>query len=68
MYSYILFHYFSHIFLQNGVVNSLQFVQDGDFLVAAIGREHRLGRWWNFKEVKNSIMVIPMLKLDNNPP
>ncbi|XP_015786788.1 U3 small nucleolar RNA-interacting protein 2 [Tetranychus urticae] len=52
----------------NGVVNSLQFVQDGDFLVAAIGREHRLGRWWNFKEVKNSIMVIPMLKLDNNPP
>ncbi|XP_053214493.1 U3 small nucleolar RNA-interacting protein 2-like isoform X2 [Panonychus citri] len=49
-----------------GVVNCLQFVNDGDYLVAGIGREHRLGRWWNLKEAKNSIMIIPMLKLSNH--
>lgn len=43
-----------------GFVNSLQFSSDGNFLVAAVGSEHRLGRWWRLKEVKSHILVIPL--------
>lgn len=45
-----------------GFVNSLQFTSDGTKLIAAIGQEHRLGRWWRIKEAKNSVIVIPLLK------
>lgn len=45
-----------------GFVNSLAFTNDGSKLIAAIGQEHRLGRWWRIKEAKNSVMVIPLLK------
>lgn len=45
-----------------GFVNSLAFSNDGCKLIAAIGQEHRLGRWWRIKEAKNSILVIPLLK------
>lgn len=44
-----------------GFVNSLAFSNDGSKLVAAIGQEHRLGRWWKIKEAKNSIFVIPLI-------
>ncbi|NWT07142.1 U3IP2 protein, partial [Mionectes macconnelli] len=43
-----------------GFVNSLKFSSSGDFLVAGIGQEHRLGRWWRIKEAKNSICIIPL--------
>ncbi|XP_052535294.1 U3 small nucleolar RNA-interacting protein 2 [Tympanuchus pallidicinctus] len=43
-----------------GFVNSLKFSSTGDFLVAGIGQEHRLGRWWRVKEAKNSICIIPL--------
>lgn len=43
-----------------GFVNSLNFSAAGDFLVAGIGQEHRLGRWWRIKEAKNSICIIPL--------
>ncbi|KAH3819784.1 U3 small nucleolar RNA-interacting protein 2-like isoform X1 [Dreissena polymorpha] len=43
-----------------GFVNSLQFSLDGRFLVAGVGQEHRLGRWWSNKEAKNSIVVIQL--------
>ncbi|XP_041281874.1 U3 small nucleolar RNA-interacting protein 2 [Onychostruthus taczanowskii] len=43
-----------------GFVNSLKFSAAGDFLVAGIGQEHRLGRWWRIKEAKNSICIIPL--------
>ncbi|XP_015729940.1 U3 small nucleolar RNA-interacting protein 2 isoform X2 [Coturnix japonica] len=43
-----------------GFVNSLKFSSAGDFLVAGIGQEHRLGRWWRIKEAKNSICIIPL--------
>ncbi|NWV77962.1 U3IP2 protein, partial [Dasyornis broadbenti] len=43
-----------------GFVNSLKFSATGDFLVAGIGQEHRLGRWWRIKEAKNSICIIPL--------
>ena len=43
----------------NGFVNSMQFIEDGNCLVASLGQEHRLGRWWRIKECKNSIVIIP---------
>jgi len=33
---------------------------DGDHIVAAVGQEHRLGRWWRIKEARNSIVIIPL--------
>ncbi|NXO01748.1 U3IP2 protein, partial [Rhinopomastus cyanomelas] len=43
-----------------GFINSLKFSATGDFLVAGVGQEHRLGRWWRIKEAKNSICIIPL--------
>uniref|UniRef100_A0A6J0UH88 U3 small nucleolar RNA-interacting protein 2 isoform X1 n=1 Tax=Pogona vitticeps TaxID=103695 RepID=A0A6J0UH88_9SAUR len=45
-----------------GFVNSLKFSNSGNFLVAGVGQEHRLGRWWRIKEAKNSICIIPLKK------
>ncbi|XP_013919340.1 PREDICTED: U3 small nucleolar RNA-interacting protein 2 [Thamnophis sirtalis] len=45
-----------------GFVNSLKFANSGNFLVAGVGQEHRLGRWWRIKEAKNSICIIPLKK------
>ncbi|XP_078059209.1 U3 small nucleolar RNA-interacting protein 2 isoform X2 [Mustelus asterias] len=45
-----------------GFVNSLKFSSSGDFLVAGMGQEHRLGRWWRLKEAKNGIYIIPLKK------
>ncbi|NXL94998.1 U3IP2 protein, partial [Alectura lathami] len=50
-----------------GFVNSLKFSASGDFLVAGIGQEHRLGRWWRVKEAKNSICIIPLKHRDGAP-
>lgn len=43
-----------------GFVNSLRFSKNGDFLVAGVGQEHRLGRWWRVKDAKNGWVVIPL--------
>nr|XP_015814391.2 U3 small nucleolar RNA-interacting protein 2 isoform X1 [Nothobranchius furzeri] len=43
-----------------GFVNSLKFSSSGRFLVAGVGQEHRLGRWWRLKEAKNGIYIIPL--------
>lgn len=45
-----------------GFVNSLAFTPDGKNLVAGVGQEHRLGRWWRVPEAKNSIVVIPLIR------
>lgn len=45
-----------------GFVNCLSFTPDGNYLIAGIGQEHRLGRWWRIKEARNSIVIIPLLK------
>lgn len=45
-----------------GFVNSLEFTSDGSSLIAGVGQEHRLGRWWRLKEAKNVILVIPFKK------
>ncbi|KAM4654619.1 U3 small nucleolar RNA-interacting protein 2 [Amazona ochrocephala] len=50
-----------------GFVNSLKFSAAGDFLVAGIGQEHRLGRWWRIKEAKNSICIIPLKRRATAP-
>ena len=41
-----------------GFVNSLQFSEDGSMLVAGVGQEHRLGRWWTITEAKNTIWIV----------
>jgi ribosomal RNA-processing protein 9 len=48
-----------------GWINSIQFSHgnelNGKFLVVGIGKEHKLGRWFeNIKEAKNSIVIIPL--------
>ena len=43
-----------------GFVNSLAFTEDGKYLLAAVGQEHRLGRWWRLKEAKNTLICIPI--------
>ncbi|KAK5639639.1 hypothetical protein RI129_012131 [Pyrocoelia pectoralis] len=45
-----------------GFVNDLAFIANGDYLAAAIGIEHRFGRWSVIKSAKNSIAVIPLTK------
>ena len=43
-----------------GFVNGLAIAQSGKFLAAAIGQEHRLGRWFRIKEARNSLAIIPL--------
>uniref|UniRef100_A0A8C3AD32 U3 small nucleolar RNA-interacting protein 2 n=1 Tax=Cyclopterus lumpus TaxID=8103 RepID=A0A8C3AD32_CYCLU len=50
-----------------GFVNSLKFSSSGQFLVAGVGQEHRLGRWWRLKEAKNAIYIIPLKRKLPNP-
>ncbi|XP_042865784.1 U3 small nucleolar RNA-interacting protein 2-like isoform X2 [Penaeus japonicus] len=45
-----------------GVVNSLAFTSNASHLVAGVGREHKLGRWYCIKSGKNSVLVIPLKK------
>lgn len=49
-----------------GFVNSLSFTSNGDKLIAAVGQEHRLGRWWRNKKALNRIFVIPLNKRKND--
>ncbi|KAF6029183.1 hypothetical protein EB796_012529 [Bugula neritina] len=48
-----------------GFVNDLQFASGGKFLVAALGQEHKLGRWWTMKEAKNALAIIKLPKTDS---
>jgi len=38
----------------------LKFSEDGKYLIAAIGQEHKLGRWSSKKIAKNSTIIIKM--------
>ncbi|ELU06307.1 hypothetical protein CAPTEDRAFT_122475, partial [Capitella teleta] len=49
----------------SGFVNGLRFASDGSYLAAAIGQEHRLGRWWRMKQVKNGLSLITLRKKEN---
>ncbi|XP_006620835.1 U3 small nucleolar RNA-interacting protein 2 isoform X2 [Apis dorsata] len=48
-----------------GFVNALCFTPDGTQLIAGIGQEHRLGRWWRIPEAKNVIVIIPLIQTKN---
>ena len=52
--------------LQCGFINCLQFAQSGEHLVAGVGQEHRLGRWWRDSSVRNGVAVIPLPRTQNN--
>lgn len=45
-----------------GFINALVFTPDGSTLIAGVGQEHRLGRWWRIAEAKNSIVIIPLVQ------
>lgn len=48
----------------SGFVNCLRFTSNGSFLVAGVGKEHRLGRWQCIKEAKNSIVCVPITTIN----
>ncbi|XP_033334240.2 U3 small nuclear riboprotein factor 55K [Megalopta genalis] len=48
-----------------GFINALYFTPDGTELIAGVGQEHRLGRWWRIPEAKNSIVIIPLVQTKN---
>lgn len=41
-----------------GIVNGLAFSSDGRLLVAAVGQEHKLGRWWRYAGAKNGVAFV----------
>ena len=41
-----------------GIVNGLAFSADGRTLLAAVGTEHRLGRWWKYSLAMNGVAVL----------
>lgn len=43
-----------------GFINSLVFSKSGQFLVAAVGQEPRLGRWGRIADVRNGVFVHPL--------
>ncbi|OQR96109.1 U3 small nucleolar RNA-interacting protein [Achlya hypogyna] len=47
-----------------GFVNSLSFPKDGRYLVAGVGKEHRLGRWEVQKQAKNGVVIIALPSID----
>lgn len=53
--SSVLFHNF-----QPGFVNGLSFAKSGRFVAAAVGQEHRLGRWWHQKSVHNGLRLVSL--------
>lgn len=43
-----------------GFVNAISFSANGEFLVCAVGKEHRLGRWTHLNDAKNRLLIIPL--------
>jgi len=41
-----------------GFVNSLEISACGLWIVAGVGQEHKLGRWWRDKGAKNKVVII----------
>lgn len=40
----------------NGFINDLAYTNK--MIIAACGREHKLGRWWNLKNAKDRLTII----------
>ena len=49
-------------------MNGLKFSSDGLFLAAAVGQEHRLGRWWRIKAAKNALCLVSLDKRQEPKP
>ena len=47
-----------------GIVNGLAFAADGSVLVAAVGQEHRMGRWWHYANARNGLATIALPTTD----
>jgi len=47
-----------------GFVNSLAISKCGKWIVAGVGQEHRLGRWWRDKTAKNKVVSIKVPDLE----
>ena len=68
MYVYIctyIYIYTSHFDLWRdtvaaGFVNALQLSPNGRFIMAAVGQEHRLGRWSRIAEARNGVIKLPL--------
>lgn len=45
-----------------GVINSLAFTASGSHLLAGVGQEHKMGRWYTEKSAKNAVVKIPLRK------
>lgn len=43
-----------------GIINSLQFAKSGDYLIAGVGQEHRMGRWVRIPEARNGTHIIKL--------
>ena len=43
-----------------GFVNSLKFTADAVALIAGVGQEHRMGRWWRETAAKNAVCLFPL--------
>lgn len=48
-----------------GNINCMSFTTDGLYLIAGVGQEHRIGRWHTKKNVKNNIVLIPLIKKES---
>lgn len=44
----------------DGFVNGLAVSSTGKFVVAAVGQEHRLGRWEHDKKARNEVCVVSL--------
>ncbi|XP_010537829.1 PREDICTED: U3 snoRNP-associated protein-like YAO [Tarenaya hassleriana] len=44
----------------SGFVNSLAFARSGQFLIAGVGKEPRLGRWGSIKSAQNGVAIHPL--------
>ena len=58
--AFVTFKSLEHIFALpcKGIINGLSFSSDGRTLAVAVGTEHRLGRWWRYKEAKNGLAIV----------
>ena len=52
-----------HSFPMAGFINAIAAPKAGNFIVTAVGQEHRLGRWWRETDAKNSIQIVSMPNL-----
>ena len=50
-------HSLSSVREQTGYVNGMAMSKSGKFMVAAVGQEHKLGRWAPIKAAKNGLAI-----------